>query len=476
MRQITNPAPRRRKWLLRLGLLFVLMIVLLAGFIQYVAYRASRSLQEAEAEVDRKDPGWRMLDLEASRAQVPEEQNAALHVLAAAALNPKPWPEEAQGEAFAAIDKNEPEREFNPQQQALLQTAMSKVQPALVEARKVAQCSTGRYPVQWTPAVVDTPCPHWEQVRKVAEMLGHDVKLRAQNRDLEGALVSCQALFNVGRSLGDEPAMISLLVRIACLQRALRHIERTLAQGPLDPASLARLQRCLEEEEATPRLLVAVRGERAMLHGALGAVESGDLSVNVLAALSENTRPTSPVSRMRDRYVPGAIKPEHAEMLQHLTEAVELARLPFPEQAEALHRMEARLRLEPGSIAGMVMPSLVKCAGAFQKSRACIRCGIALLAAERYRLANGKWPESLAALAPDWLPAGVAIDPFDGQPLRYWRLKNGLVIHSVGPKSNVQGNVLYADPFSSPESNDLRFQLWDPERRRQAARPPKMPE
>jgi hypothetical protein len=60
------------------------------------------------------------------------------------------------------------------------------------------------------------------------------------------------------------------------------------------------------------------------------------------------------------------------------------------------------------------------------------RLALAALAAERYRVATGNWPETLEALTPEYLDA-VPEDPFDGQPLRYLREPTRLVIYSVGP-------------------------------------------
>jgi hypothetical protein len=54
-------------------------------------------------------------------------------------------------------------------------------------------------------------------------------------------------------------------------------------------------------------------------------------------------------------------------------------------------------------------------------------------AIERFRLAHQQaLPDSLAELAPNYLPA-VPRDPFDEQPLRFKRLPRGYVVYSVGP-------------------------------------------
>jgi hypothetical protein len=43
---------------------------------------------------------------------------------------------------------------------------------------------------------------------------------------------------------------------------------------------------------------------------------------------------------------------------------------------------------------------------------------VAAIALKRFQLKNGQWPESLAEVVPEFLPA-VPIDPYDGKPLRY---------------------------------------------------------
>ncbi len=73
--------------------------------------------------------------------------------------------------------------------------------------------------------------------------------------------------------------------------------------------------------------------------------------------------------------------------------------------------------------------------GFFEKEVRCVatvRTARAALAIERWRLAHdGRLPDSLAALVPDFLPA-VPTDPYDDQPMRYKKLAVGYVVYSVG--------------------------------------------
>ena len=63
-------------------------------------------------------------------------------------------------------------------------------------------------------------------------------------------------------------------------------------------------------------------------------------------------------------------------------------------------------------------------------------------AAEEYRLTHQRWPESLAQLVQAGLLANTPIDEFDGQPLRWRRTADGLVIYSIGPSRKYEGDAL----------------------------------
>jgi hypothetical protein len=98
------------------------------------------------------------------------------------------------------------------------------------------------------------------------------------------------------------------------------------------------------------------------------------------------------------------------------------------------------------------------------------RCGAVAAALERHRRRHGRWPDSLAALVPDLLPA-VPSDPFDSQPLRYRRLADGVVVYSVWIDRTDDGGKL-ADAFPSPAGSGLGVRLWDVPHRRQPPRTP----
>jgi hypothetical protein len=66
---------------------------------------------------------------------------------------------------------------------------------------------------------------------------------------------------------------------------------------------------------------------------------------------------------------------------------------------------------------------------------------------------------------PDYLKA-VPNDPYDGKPLRYKRVADGVLVYSVGPDRQDHGGAgNRARPFA--QGSDYVFRLWDVDQRRQ---------
>jgi hypothetical protein len=188
---------------------------------------AERRLAAALAEADRLDPGWRLSDLEARRAAVPDGKNAALVVFAVANLMPADWNEEKFWQLFDEIHLR-PECRLEPATARALREGLAKARAAVAEARKLKDMPAGRFPCpagQWPPFHRGHA-----QVRNVASLLEHAALLRIEEGDADGAVEDCRAMLNASRSFGDEPSVTALLVRGACRSMAVGQIERVLAQ------------------------------------------------------------------------------------------------------------------------------------------------------------------------------------------------------------------------------------------------------
>jgi len=497
--------PRRRtrgRWFKYIAFRLLLVVGAGLGLRAYVLHVTEKRLQAAVANLDRVDPGWRWEEVLAGRAQIPDEQNGARQVLAAATHLPKNWPqtpaaprqEPAEAKQRPAdhpvqkpeeglpdrLAKVEPGERLDPNLTTSLRAELKALAPALAEARKLIGTAQGRYKIVWEKNLLATLVPHLEQARCVARLLELDAALRAQDGDLEGAFASSRCIINAGRSIGDEPLFISQLVRMACQQTAVRSMERVLAQGTVSKEALQVAQKQLEDEAAQPLLWIALRGERASTSLVMERLYNGEITLDQLT----DGRSQSP--GWYDRlyawlFVRPVVHNNQVVWLEIMTRWVETAKLPPAQRMEAFERLADDLSgRKPTSaytaLAVLFLPAAHKASKADNRVVALLQCAQAALAAERYRLLHGTWPASLQRLVPAFLTE-VPDDPFGGGALHYRRLADGVVVYSVGPDKTDNGGTLDRnDP--ARKGADLGFRLWDVKRRRQppAPKPPALPE
>jgi hypothetical protein len=435
-----QPSLRRRRWwpiILGIGLL---LFLLAGGYVLLIFYLSDRNLRLVRAEADRLDPGWRLEELEARRAALADDQNAALVILSAvkspaASLSTGPkWTD--HGQARNEIARLTPTEQLDSSQISLFKAALAEVGPALAEARKIIALPYGRYPVSYGRDGISTNQSYLNDVREVELWLSLDVVVRAHEQDIDDALASCRGLVNVARSIGDQPLVISQLARMQIRQAACRRIERVLAQGEPSEAALATMQRSLEQEEAEPLFLYGARGARGCWDRFFEAVKAGQ-------ALP---------SQLLNRLGPALAVGSHPATLELASRIVEIAKLPVEEQFPQLEEPGLFDEKNYPLLAGLyLVPRVRKESSDLHEgqasSQAELRRALAAIASERYRRVHGSWPVSLAALVPDYLPR-VPADPYDGGPFRFQRLDNSLVIDYV---------------------TNSGFRLWDAPQRRQPA-------
>ncbi|HEX3449461.1 MAG TPA: hypothetical protein VHS97_14485, partial [Isosphaeraceae bacterium] len=251
---------RARSWR-RKGMVVLCVSALMVPAIAYVipSWREHRLLHEALAETDRLYPGWHIEDLEAARRQVPDATNGALRVLDAGRALPARWhcagesPSDAEKNRRNAVAMLAPTLCLAPQTLQSLQTDLNEVGSALAEARALMDFSEGRFPVAWASDGVSTQLRHPATARDVVNLLAYDVLLRSQKQETDEALLTCHALLNVGRSLGDEPTAVSQRLRIDIRMTTCQQVEFALAHGRASEAGLARLQDALSSPNSFGR-------------------------------------------------------------------------------------------------------------------------------------------------------------------------------------------------------------------------------
>jgi hypothetical protein len=470
MDQSTSAAPsslpnKRRMWR-RVGLALLLLVLVMGSGLAVFLWTATSDLDAIVAELNRLDPGWRVEAIEANRKVVPDEDNSALRIIAVRKL--------IGGKMVLAAKltpKVPPHIQLNDKESAEIEKFLEGELQAVVEARKLRDMPAGRWPIKYDDDFT-APIPRAATVLdalNVARFLVVDAARRAHASDADGSIESCLAIQHAAQSTGNEPTMMAALVRNACTTLAVGALERTLAQSHFTRTSesaLKRMQAALAKELPDQSMRTAMHYERAFTHQVFQALADGKIDAKNLI----NIKGTIPIAdlvetAMIDR-VPGYLARQHAMQLRLYTELVDVLALPTEEREEGLKAL--RKKAQDGSI--LVRRGMQYLMGLIQQVRgtqAKLRCAVAALAAERFRLAHNRWPESLDALVQAGFLDAVLIDPFDGMPLRLKRWAEGLIVYSVGEDGiDNDGNVDSVRP--SDPGKDLGFRLWDNAWRRQA--------
>ena len=467
---------RGRTLLLRgLVVVGVLAPVAVVGAWMYVRHAVDVRLADAIAAADRDLPTWRLDDLMAARAEVPDEDNAALVAAEVVALLPGGWPPTpALDPLQQALDRlPQPSSATRPDAAAVavIRDALSERADALQLARSLAEYRRGRHELQIAPNPLDTPLPATQAVRDVARLLAIDAAILAGDGELDRALDSCRAILATSRSIGDEPFLISGLVRISIDAVGLAAIRRVLSQGEPTDEALARLQADILTDRAEPFYLAEVWGERAVFDALITRVRNSEIAIGSLSGEAPDAPvpPLSPWGKLM-------FDNQRAVGLEWCNQLVAIARQPVDRRpplldawaAEILRVKDATFERWGAVLPLLMMPAMEASSQAHARYQAEMGASAILLAAERHRRRHGAWPESVAAIDPAIL-VDPPVDPFTGRPYRIERRDGQFLVHSVGQNLRDERGAYDPKTFMKGGPDDYGSGAWDVPLRRQPA-------
>ncbi len=425
------------RWLRRLAIIPVVIFVAGWAWLGMERRRIQANYDAAIARLDNEEPGWRLEEMETARAEVPDAENSALVVLKAYDLLP---PDYAMSELhnqgfFPALVEN---GRLSANTYGQLCNQLSEWEPVVAECRKLKDLPRGRYRLRIAkPDPTTTSLIDEQKCRVIYFLLKADAWRLCDEGNLEGALSNCSAILNAGRPIGEEPTAISQLIRSTGGYVACQIAERAMALGEPRPETLAAVQRWFEDEDAFPRCWQAMRSRRAEWHQIYTGWENGSIPLGRGSLIGTQ----GPVERLLEelRDPKEQALAAHPHMLELTTRLTKAAKLPAEKQPAALEQFrketdglsrDAILALPTEERIALV--SVLSAPDLLHKLERCsarLRSTITCLALERYRQKHGHWPEELAELVPEQL-AAVPVDPFDGQPLHYVKLSDGVFVYS----------------------------------------------
>ena len=441
----------------------------------YAGRVVDRKLAAAIADADHDDPNWRIEDLMATLEPIPDDENAAHVVAEVVATLPEGWlsaapakpgqqspPPSAIRQALEQAAVTADNRRLDPATAATIREELAAHADIVAMARPLAAAHRGRHELQIALNPLNTSLPHTQASRDVARLLAADAVNLAEDGDLDAALDSCRGILGVSRSIGDEPFLISGLVRIAIQSVALMTTRRVLAQGEPSDVALARLQTMILEDRADPFFLKEVQGERAALEALIRRIRNAELAIGSLSG-GKSDAPVAAISPwgllMFDN--------QRALGLKWMNALVDIARQQ-PSKRPALLKTWSAEYTEvknewfaafTSTLPLLMMPAMDAGSNAHLRSQAELGAMAILLAAERRRRRTGAWPESITAIDPAIL-GEPPLDPYSDRSYLIDRPDGQFLVHSVGINLRDEHGAYDPKPSIKGGPDDVGFGAW----------------
>ena len=301
---------------------------------------------------------------------------------------------------------------------------------ALALLHEAADKPAAQYPIDlgkgWDGAI-----PNLLKIRTSAVLLQLEALLAAEDGDTARPVEAVRAGLAVGNALSDAPLLIMQMIRFACYGITCSGLRRMLEVARFSDDELAQMQsalRAADDEEALTRALI---GERVMtlvafdhpVQMAPGIRQADEWFPGGSAVASGLLRMASTASGLREKY------------LSLMGQVIDASRNPSPDALSRIKQIGERANSDhswlPMFSVNQIAPNFYRAEVQLAHNSAVVRSAGTTLAVERWRLANGRMPESIGQLVPAFLPA-VPLDPYNGQPLRYKPGEDGYQVYSVG--------------------------------------------
>ena len=400
---------RKRRLQLYLALFALLTVLALVGLYFYDSHQAAQSLRDAIAETDRLDPHWRWDDIVKIGADLPDDQNAAIPIKAAALMikGKGKWND---GKLIEHIGKKTPRYRAAPDVVEKLRQAVLPHLAVVSTARHAIPLQTGYYALPESP--LGRFGTYAVDVLNLGRFLQHASELDIQNGNYEDAWTTALAILAADRSFGEEPTLFGHMARVDLRLRGVTALERILVNGGVADALLLQPQQQLIAAANIPILCFQRRGERAGWHEMLTGYETGKYGAYDLTHGQE-------VWQLRGYYLwGGSLEKNHAWILRQCNDMVDACKQPAPDRAR-VRELDKKSKDEATGLATKsLFLDLSLAADSTTQALTRLRCAATALAVERFRLNNNRWPNSLAEVVDAKLLDKIPDDPLWDEKLR----------------------------------------------------------
>ncbi|MBI5763890.1 MAG: hypothetical protein HZA51_10240 [Planctomycetes bacterium] len=452
-----------------------LSILLMAALaILGLSHTAESRLAAKIAAIKAKGEPTTIQDLLACQRQLPDDQNrfAAICRIAQQLDSLRRTDQELKRLYYAGPPEHPPtgERWTDNDIQAA-RTYLKKIEPQIRALHAALKVIDSYAAVPWTSPAFSAHTPGLVESVIPARALAMDALTTSMtvNRDAaERLMVESSVMF---RFCEGEGGLYFIQYHINRMMADA--VERIINDGGLSDSTLRELDRALLDTEANFDTCARMVVDRVVFLD----------SITWLRNRARRTWPFGSTAHLGKysyaaywTHIPALPAVDIADGLDYYAAAIDAARTPEGQRIQRMLAYEAGhdstwLNRMSTSMNYRHSESFALMAGALGEMRA-LRIAIA---AERFRMSYGKWPESLAALVPGYVES-VPSDPVDGRPIRYEVIPEGIKTWTIfdGDKNCDDGGDLLRLMRTKPweRGKDIGWVILNPDLRCRACNPP----
>ena len=310
-------------------------------------------------------------------------------------------------------------------------------EPTLAELLSASERPYCRFNIPYenwnNPQVASAVLEHLDLIHHLYQTLTLHAEAEMVAGRTDQALADINVLFRIDDGLKDEPLLMSQWLRLSDTAIALQPVGEGLAEHRWSDAQLQVLQERLQKTDLIASIVQAMHGERDI--AANSRFDQGEMLPSGWNRLEQLN-----VNRAFDDMVFPRIDLAAREINPSVNHLIDLVCKKFTDVTGF-----RAVYIQHSIFANMLLAaySRVPQKTAFAQNE--VDLAMLACALERYRLAEGHYPEQLD----DLLPRYVTVLPHDiinGQPLKYRRTDNGrFILYSIGWNEKDNGGVIAVD-------------------------------
>lgn len=285
---------------------------------------------------------------------------------------------------------------------------------------KAATLKYCRYPINISAG----QHPNLLNMGEIIKTLDFEAIVNAVNGDNQASVNALIYSLNITDSLANIPFLICQLARSSYYELIYQTLEYIINTTDFTDEQLNQLSKAIADKQRLSGISYGFTGE---LCSAISVFEDITTSNNIFRDLSFSQRLFYSAYRSF-----GLIESDGIIYLDIINKYIEAGKLPLEKRLNAAKQIQAEIN----NISNIhvrvkaTAPNYNKIFSGELVSISKLRAAQAALAVQRYRLKNGKLPDSLSNFVPEFLET-IPLDPFDGKELRYKKLDSGFVTYSV---------------------------------------------